>query len=60
MDYDVLLARIEDEVYSKYNVEVEDIAAYYKLQGNENLNETQINNLKNSTSALLKLNRSLV
>jgi hypothetical protein len=33
VDYDILLARIEDEVYNNYHVEVEDIAAYYKLQG---------------------------
>jgi hypothetical protein len=66
-------ARIEDQVYFKYNVELEEIAAYYQNQGKrilfkkfmgflglDNLDDSDLMNLRQSTSALLKLNRSVM
>ena len=60
LDYDQLSARIEDEIFFKYNVEFEEVASFALTPGNDLLNETQINQQKSSTSTLLKMNRSII
>lgn len=64
IDYDLVQARLEDQIYFKYKIEFEDIAAFIQIReqagnlSNPALNESDIRFLKQSTSALLKLNQS--
>ena len=60
VDYDYFNAIIEDKIFEIYNLEYEDIAAYYAQPGNEELNDTIIDTLKSGTSKLLSLNRSII
>jgi hypothetical protein len=66
IDYDLVQARLEDQIFFKYDIEFEDIASFVQYnQGNESgsgaaLDESDLRDLRQSTSALLKMNQSIM